>query len=396
VLYQLATGGGKTHVFSYIALAAMAKGRRVLIIVHRRELLIQAVHKLALVGIRCGIIAADFPSDPDQLVQVCSIQTAVRRLDTLPMFALIIIDECHHAICATYRMLLDTQPKARLLGVTATPLRLDGRGLGREHGGLFDVIVCGPSINHLIGLGCLSGIRPFIPKSAIDLSGVRSRGGDYASNELAEVMSGAKIVGEAVEEWKTHAEHQPTICFTVTIEHAEVTAKAFRDAGYRSQCVSGKTPKKERDRLIAGLGTGEVEILCNCDLISEGLDVPSVGAVSLLRPTQSLGLFMQQVGRGMRPAPGKDALIVLDHVSNCSRHGPPDLERIWSLNGIEEPPKPPSKKKEPTGEGQKRSWETDPGFLSEITPERLELIRGLTYDQISEVVRSLRTVWRPG
>ena len=214
-------------------------------------------------------------------------------------------------------------------------LELDGKGLGLEHGGLFDALVSGPSVAELIAADYLSRARIFVPRRKLDLTGVRTRGGDFAANELADRVNLPEIAGDAIEQYQRRAEHQPAIAFCITVEHAENVADAFRDAGYRSQCVHGGLAKRERDRLIAGLGTGDIEVLTSCDLISEGLDVPAVGAVILLRPTKSLVLHLQQIGRGMRPAPGKDALIVLDHVSNTLRHGPPDLDRKWSLAGVE-------------------------------------------------------------
>ena len=145
--------------------------------------------------------------------------------------------------------------------------------------------------------------------------------------------------------------------------------------------MHGGTPKKERDALIEGLGTGKVEVLTSCDLISEGLDVPSVGAVILLRPTQSFTLYMQQIGRGLRPSPGKAELIVLDHVGNVARHGPPEAERIWTLEGIEtpEPTSERPKQGDGKGDGSQRDWSVAPGTLIEITPERAEVIRSLPY-----------------
>ena len=140
----LPTGGGKTIIFCSIAGSAISKGRRILIVVHRRELLNQAVAKLTATGVSCGLIAAGVKSEPDYLVQVASVQTIVRRLDKLPKFDLIVFDECHHAVAGQWKQLINSQPKAKLLGVTATPARLDGKGLGVEDGGPFDDLILGP------------------------------------------------------------------------------------------------------------------------------------------------------------------------------------------------------------------------------------------------------------
>jgi superfamily II DNA or RNA helicase len=338
-LMVLPTGGGKTLVFADIVARARRKQRRTLIIVHRRELLRQACEKLALAGVPHGIIAAGFDPSPDELVQVCSIQTVVRRLHTLRRFDFIVIDEAHHARAETYRALIAAQPQAKILGVTATPARLDGQGLGIAHGGPFDDLALGPTTAELIADGYLSPARCFGPANRPDLSGVRVRAGDYVPEDAAGVLNTPRITGNAIDEYRQRADNQPAIAFCCSIAHAEAVAAAFRAAGYRAAHVSGTTPRDERDRLIAGLGAGAIEVLCSCDLISEGLDVPAVGAVILLRPTKSLVLHRQQIGRGMRPAPGKAALIVLDHVGNVFAHGLPEQEPEWSLAGVPKRPR---------------------------------------------------------
>jgi DNA repair protein RadD len=339
-LYQLPTGGGKTVVFATITSAASAKGKHVLVVVHRRELLKQASAKLSWAGVPHGLIAAGFKPDPDQLVQVCSIRTVIRRLGKVGEFDLIIFDKAHHCQAETWKKLIAAKPKAMLLGVTATPCRADGKGLGIEDGGCFDLLVIGPSIADLVKEGYLSPVHSFVPAQRIDLRGVRTQAGDYVANDLAKAVDTAAITGDAVAQYTKRAAHKPAIAFCATIAHAEHVAEQFREAGYRSVCVHGGTPALERDRAIAGLGNGEVEVLTSCDLISEGLDVPALHCVILLRPTKSFGLHMQQIGRGMRVAPGKDALIVNDHVGNCIDHGLPTSPRQWSLKGVEKPDGP--------------------------------------------------------
>lgn len=334
VLLCLPTAGGKTVVFAAISyVAARCKGKRVLIVVHRRELLKQAAAKLAWAGITCGIIAPDVAPDYGQMVQVASIQTAIRRLGKLPVFDLIIFDEAHHCRAKQWETLTQSQQKAFLLGVTATPARLDSKGLGKQAGGCFDALVVGPEVRELTGQGYLSPAHCFVPAKRLNLKGVKTVAGDYARRGLEQVVD-AKIIGDAVENYRKHADHQPAIAYCITVQHAETTAQAFRDAGYRAEAVCGKTKVSERDRVIAGLADGSIEVLCSCDLISEGLDVPVLGCVILLRPTKSLVLHKQQVGRGLRPSPGK-TLMVLDHVGNCLTHGLPDSVVAWTLDGVE-------------------------------------------------------------
>jgi DNA repair protein RadD len=334
-LLQQATGTGKTVIIAEVARGALRKGRRALFLVHRRELIRQTSAKLHWAGVGHGIIAPGFTGDAAALVQLGSVPTVLRRLASLPRFDLLVIDECHHVRARTWSAVLEAQPGARLLGVTATPARLDGKGLGIDAGGPFDAIVCGPPMSELIEAGWLSPVRVFAPQQGIDLAGIRTRAGDYVATELAERVDCAEIAGQAVDEYRRRSDHRPAIAFCATIVHAEHVAAAFRTEGYRSACVHGGLPRTLRDRLIAGLANGEIEVLTSCELISEGLDAPVVGAVILLRPTKSMTVYLQQVGRGMRPALGKEALVVLDHASNALRFGLPDLERVWTLDGAE-------------------------------------------------------------
>jgi DNA repair protein RadD len=331
-LLQLATGGGKTHIFTAIAASAHGRGKRVLVAAHRRELIRQASAKLTAAGVPHGIIAPGHPETADA-VQVGSIQTLARRLDRLPAFDLIVLDECHHAVAAQWTALLKAQAQARILGVTATPARLDGKGLGVGAGGIFDVLVEGPSIAELTRAGYLAPARYYVPERKIDTTNVPQVAGDYSAAGLEALMTGnSRITGDAIDSYRRHADHQAAIAFVCTVHHGEIVAAQFREAGYRAACVHGELAAAERDRLIAGLGNGDIEVLASCELISEGLDVPAVGAVVLLRPTASLGLHLQQIGRGLRPAPGKAHLFVLDHVGNVLEHGRADDARAWTLD----------------------------------------------------------------
>jgi len=332
VLTVAPTGAGKTVFFGYVAANAAARGTRVLVLAHRRELIRQASRKLEQAGVAHGIIAPGHTPTRDA-VQVASVQTLGRRIGLVTAPGLIVVDEAHHAVAGQWATVTAAFPSARLLGVTATPERLDGRGLGVAAGGPFDALVLGPTVADLIAGGFLSPTRVFAPADAPDLSGVRTRGGDYETGALAAAMDTPTIVGCAVEHYARHAAGQPAILFSPSVAHAEAMAAAFRAAGWRAAAASGATPTAERDAAIAGLGTGAVQVLCSCDLISEGLDVPAVGCVILMRPTKSLGLYLQQVGRGLRPAPGKQHLVVLDHAGNSIRHGIIEEPRDWSLEG---------------------------------------------------------------
>lgn len=191
----------------------------------------------------------------------------------------------------------------------------------------------GPTIRELVDGKYLSPFATYAPPRDLDLSQVHTRAGDYAADQLTKVMSNAVVIGSAVEEYTRLCPGAPAIAFCVDIAHSKPVAARFAKAGYRAAHVDGDTNKDERRALIAALGSGELQVLANCGLISEGLDVPGVVAAILLRPTKSLALYLQQVGRALRPAPGKAKALILDHAGNTYRHGPADAARAWSLEG---------------------------------------------------------------
>jgi len=330
VLYQGATGSGKTILFATVVAGAAARGKRVTILGHRDEIVRQIADALTGLDVAHGIIAAGYDEAPELPVQVASVATLARRLHHLnPRPDLLVVDESHHAAAKTWRKIIDAVPEAKILGLTATPQRLDGKGLDD----IFDVLVLGPSVAELIAQGYLSRFATFAPARRLDLSHIRTRAGDYAVDELAETMSAGVIIEGAVDEYVRLCAGVPAIAFCVDIAHSELVAAAFADRGFRAAHVDGATSSAERRALIAALGTGEIQVLTNCGLISEGLDVPVVTAAILLRPTKSLALHLQQVGRALRPAPGKAKALILDHAGNTWRFGPADVERRWSLEG---------------------------------------------------------------
>ena len=330
VLFTLPTGGGKTVIFSHIANQAVARGNSICVLVHRQELVDQASRSLTDLGIDHGIIAGGYRPDLRKQVQVASVNTLARRLRLIDpdRFSLLIVDECHHAVAGLWDKTL-SHFNGFVLGVSATPERLDGRGLGSH----FDVLLEGPGPQWLTEQGYLARARIFTPPMQADLTGVRTRMGDYASNEAAAAMSGSKVMGDAVGHYLKHLDGGTAIAFCCNIAHAEAVAQAFNDKGIRAAVVDGKMKKEARRGLIEELGSGELKVLCSCNIVSEGTDIPSVTGCLMLRPTQSLSLFLQQVGRCLRPAPGKEAAIVLDHVGNVERHGLPTQPRDWSLDG---------------------------------------------------------------
>ena len=319
------TGAGKTVILAAITSSAIARGRKVLILVHRRELIHQASSKLTAAGVEHGIIAAGVQR-ADAPVQVASVQTLVRRIATINWQpCLVIIDEAHHAAAGSWSKILDHWPGALRLGVTATPCRLDGRGLGDT----FDALVEGPSVQMLTSAGYLSPARIFAPPMVADLSQLRRRAGDYANDQAAAAMTRPTVTGDAISHYQRLAGAQQAIAFCCNIAHAESVQDAFETAGISSRLLLGNTT--DRDAVVTAFAAGTVRVLVTVDVVSEGFDIPAASVAILLRPTQSLGLYLQQVGRVLRPATGKAAAIILDHVGNVTRHGFPDDIRQWSL-----------------------------------------------------------------
>ena len=319
----LPTGAGKTVVFAHITQSAAALENNVLILVHRWQLLRQVC---AALDNDCGCIKAGITERPHR-VQVATVGTLVNRIQKRDYeFDLIIIDEAHHAKAATYMKILDAFPNAKVLGVTATPCRMDGKGLGD----IFDVLVEGPTVEELTARGHLSPAIVYAP-SIPDLTDVKTVRGDFDGRQLSTVMN-SKITGDAITHYRRLANHVPALASCVDVAHAEATAEAFNEAGYNAVAVDGKTPEPERVAALEGLADGSMHVVSYCELFGEGVDVPVVGCAILLRPTQSLGLYLQQVGRVLRSSPGKTQAIILDHAGNALRHGTPDMPREWSLD----------------------------------------------------------------
>ena len=323
------TGSGKTVTFSYITASAAAKGNRTLILVHRQELLEQCHRALDSMDVPHGLIAAGLTPERHQLTQIASVQTLIRRFDRVVAPDLIVIDEAHHATAGAWASVLKQYPDARVLGVTATPQRLDGKGLGE----VFDDLIRGPEVADLIEQNFLARPIYYAPKT-VSMDGVRTTAGDYNRADLAERMDRPTITGDAVTHYRKYCDGQPCIVFCTGIKHAEHVAAAFNAEGYRFQVIDGTLSKDERARRVLDLSSGTLQGLVSVDIVSEGFDLPCVSTAILLRPTASLSLHLQQIGRVLRPSPGKQRAVILDHVGNCRRHGLAEEIRDWSLDGI--------------------------------------------------------------
>lgn len=312
-LIVLPCGAGKTVLFAYMAQSSQAKNKTVWFLVHRRELMQQTIDTFDKFNI------------PRDTIHIGMIASVANRLDRYPEPDFIIFDEGHHASATTWTRIVDKYPNAKICGLTATPARLDGKPLGK----VYDSMVVGISARDLIVLGYLSQYKYFAP-AVTDLSALKRKGSDFDRQQATELLSQRAVFGDVIKHWRDHADGLQTICYCSSIKHSQAMADEFQAEGINAVHFDGNTAPGERNEIISKFRSGEITILCNVDLISEGFDVPGCHCCILLRPTASTALFIQQSMRALRPQPGKTA-IILDHVNNYERHGLPDDDREWSL-----------------------------------------------------------------
>lgn len=325
VLIVCPTGGGKTVIASDIIRRASEKGSRILFLAHRRELIAQTCDKLNRFGVRHGVIMAGERMALQHPVQVASIQTLAKRRESLRHVDVIFFDEAHHASAGTYQDVLEWYPQARVVGLTATPWRLDGRGLGDVFDG--HTIVRTPKQlrdeGHLVAVGGWE-------YEAIDTSQARVKGGDFVAADLSAAATSGRVVGDVVEEWKRYAAGRRTVVFAVSIEASQRMVLEFRREGLPAEHVDGTMPPAERDAIIARLRSGQTLIVSNCNVLTEGFDCPELEVCVLARPTLSTSLYLQMVGRVLRPAAGKAMARIHDHAGCLRAHGHPYADRDYT------------------------------------------------------------------
>lgn len=309
----LPCGGGKSVIVAEIAKRTTYNGNNVLFLIHRRELRDQIISTFSRWGVDMS------------LCDVMMVQTAARRAEKLRVPSLVITDENHHCLASSYKTIYEEFPKAHFLGVTATPVRLNGDGLGDVN----DVLINGVSAKWLIENKFLAPYDYYAP-SVSDLTGIKITHGEYAAGDIEKLLTKNTVFGDVIGHYKKLADGKQAVCYCASIRHSEEMAAAFRKAGIEAAHIDGSTPPAHREHIIEEFRRGAIDILCNVDLISEGFDVPDCECVILLRPTKSLTLFIQQSMRCMRYKPGKRAVII-DHVGNYARFGMPDDERKWTL-----------------------------------------------------------------
>lgn len=321
------TGGGKTVIAAEIVRSAVARGSRVVFLAHRKELIDQTLDKLSRFGVEAGVVMGDDSRRASYLpVQVCSTPTLANRLDRLPPADLVIYDEVHHACSNTSRKILAAYGSAVVIGLTATPWRRDRLGLSD----MFDGSVLAAKPRELMDQGSLVEYDCFA-YDAPDLDEVRTTAGDFNQKDLGVACNTDVLVGSVVREYLEHANGRRAILFPVNVEHSKTLVAEFCSFGVAAEHVDAHTPKPERERILRGLDSGAVTLVSSVGVLTEGFDSPRAEVCILARPTKSLGLYIQMIGRVLRPAPGKARALIHCHSGNVLRHGFIEDDRDYSL-----------------------------------------------------------------
>jgi len=347
VLAVLPTGSGKTFCFASIIHAMNVP---TMAVAHRQELVMQMSIALGREGVVHNIIAPTkiikmivraqmrelgrsyFNSQSH--VHIAGVDTLIRRKEDFSHIKLWVQDEAHHVVKGNkWHQARLMFPNAIGLGVTATPCRADGKGLGAHADGVFTKLVVGPNMRELINMGFLSDYRVFAPETNIDMTEVNiTASGDYSRTKLSAAMHKSTITGDVVEHYQRLAPGKLGVTFAIDVEAAVEIAKAYNDAGVRAEVVSSKTNDVARTTIVEQFRQRKIMQLVNVDLFGEGFDLPAIEVVSFARRTLSYSLFVQQFGRSLRILEGKDKAIIIDHVGNVLNFGVPDLGREWTLD----------------------------------------------------------------
>ncbi|HAB8435416.1 TPA_asm: DUF2075 domain-containing protein [Listeria monocytogenes] len=307
-------GSGKSVILAEIIRRTTENKNHVLFLVHRKELIDQIQNTLEVSGVDM------------KHVTLGMVQTIVRRLDHTPQPELIVIDESHHILANSYKKIIEYFHEARVIGFTATPVRINGGGLGDIN----DMLIEKVNVKWLIENQFLAPYKYFAPEIVQTETLDIKRTGEFDMTGLDDQFNKRMIWGDVIKHYQKLADGQQAILYASSLYQSQKMAASFEQVGITAAHIDGKTPKAERDHIIQQFRNGEIKVLCNLDLIGEGFDVPDCSTVIMLRPTQSLSLYIQQSMRGMRYRPEKTSIII-DHVGNVSRFGLPDMERTWTL-----------------------------------------------------------------
>lgn len=334
LLVAIPTGGGKTIIFSSIIRDALeGTGATCLILAHRDSLLTQADEKLHYVWPEINtskVMAGKY--DFSSRIIIASVQTLVNQLDNLPKIDYVVTDECHHAYSSTYKKIYAAvhagNPDYRHLGVTATPVRMNKKESLRD---IYEEITYSISIFRLIMEGYLSPVEGFSIETSLDLSKVRRSGEDYDLRQLSEAVQKGDFNEVVVDTFKRKASDRTAVCFAVDVNHVEMLARLFRQNGFDAVGLHGKLAKDEQKKILNGFCSGQHQVLVNCMIATEGFDHPPTDCVVMARPTKSIGLYTQMIGRGLRISPGKKECILLDFVDNSENSGLMTLKDLLSF-----------------------------------------------------------------
>jgi superfamily II DNA or RNA helicase len=340
VLVSLPTGTGKTVVFAHFPSFLKMK-KRLLVLAHREELLLQAEEKFRAADpdLKVGLERAEAYVAPDAQVVVASVPTLARgegaRLARFNPedFSIIVVDEAHHAVAESYRRifahfgLFDPNGTRYLVGFTATPRRGDNQGLGE----VFEEVCYARELREMISDGYLCHIRGWRVKTDLSLDSVRVRHGDFVESQLARVVNTPSRNQLLAITYLRLANYRRALVFCVDVQHAKDACEAFRESGIHAAAVWGEMPRDERRAILAKFSSGEISVLTNCNLLTEGFDEPSINCIIMARPTKSKLLYAQMVGRGTRLHPEKKDLMVVDVTDNSRDHRLPGLYSLFNL-----------------------------------------------------------------
>lgn len=373
IIVQSPPRSGKTVVMAHIARGATDKGNKVLFFSHRKE-----INEQVYKTFENNEVNMD-------LVTIGGVQSLVRKLDKLDEPTIILIDEAHHSKASSYKKIIDHFPNAYKLLFTGTPVRLDGSGFDD----IAEDIILGKSVKWLQEHGRIAPFKYYAPLM-IDVASLKKRAGEFTKQSVDETMK-TVIYGDVIKYYEKLAKGKQAIVYTHSVEASENVSKAFNDAGYNSAAVSGKTPREAREAAMWAFRNGDLKIMVNCELFTEGIDLPNVDVCIMLRPTQSLSLYLQFAMRALNPREGKTAIII-DHVGNVEHFGLPNQDREWSLQGVVKK-KQTAKIGEPTVRTCERCFATfwskericpECGFENKPTAKELEIMREAELAEINE------------
>jgi len=336
ILLVLPTGAGKTHILGDVASKAILKGHKILALMHRRQLVDQMVDRFTDCEIESGKIMSGVEPELSCSCQVSTIQTYSRRIKLEEIqynqffinASVVFIDEAHHVLSKSYQKVLEHYEDKIVIGVTATPCLSSGVGMGEY----FDTIVQPVSVSGLVDKGYLVPGEYYGP-SAPDLSKVKTVMGDYEKKALSKKMNTPKLVGDVVGNWGRIAGGLQTMVFAVDVKHSKALVMEFERHGISAEHLDAYCDDETREATLNRFRNGDTRVICNVGLYTEGTDIPEIQCIDLARPTKSIGLHLQMVGRGARPYPGKEKFIVIDHGGNIERLGFYEDEIEWGLKG---------------------------------------------------------------